>query len=122
MAKWEALATFDIEAAIAGKFSFILTFPTKHFHFCGAPNYTILGDASLVTASCLVPYPTGNPWNDVITTTVHGTTNTHTAPHHANDAMPIDVVIWDRNEHLLTPPSTLCRRRLRFRLFHCSMK
>ena len=53
-----------------------------------------------------VAYPTGNPWNDTITTLIHGTTNSHTAPRHANDAFPIDVVIWDRNEHLLTPPKT----------------
>ena len=63
MAKYRAIAGYDIESAIAGKFSFILTFPTKHFHFCGAPNYTIFGDGSLVTAARLAPtwvgYPTG---------------------------------------------------------------
>ena len=57
MAKYRAIAGYDIEAAIAGQFSFILTFPTKHFHFCGAPNYTIFGDVSLATPSCICRLP-----------------------------------------------------------------
>ncbi|OGP88498.1 MAG: hypothetical protein A2156_03490 [Deltaproteobacteria bacterium RBG_16_48_10] len=30
---------YSIETSIAAKFSMIMTFPTKHFHFTGRPNY-----------------------------------------------------------------------------------
>ena len=110
LSKEQIEAGYDVEAAIAGQFSMIINFPTKHYHFCPRPGsagsqawYTIIGD---VTAPCVSAYPTGNPWNSVFNFTLHGSTTTATAPRHANDGDPIGVVIWDRAEHLLTPPKT----------------
>jgi hypothetical protein len=112
LSKFQIEGAYDIEAAIAGQFSMIINFPTKHFHFCPRPNstssqawYTIIGD---VTAPCNPAYPTGNPWFNVIPIPVHGVLPNPAlvAPRHANDGDPISVVIWDRNEHLLTPPKS----------------
>jgi hypothetical protein len=68
-------AGYNIDDAAAGKFSLILTFPTKHYHFQGRPNYTILETG----------YPTGSPW------TVQD----------ANAPEPMGWTIFDRNEQRL---------------------
>jgi hypothetical protein len=63
LSKKEVFAGYSIEDVIAGKFSLILTFPTKQFHFCPGPNYTIKGD---VTAPCTADYPLGPPFNPAL--------------------------------------------------------
>ncbi len=113
LSKFQIEGAYDIETAIAGQFSMIINFPTKHFHFCPRPQstssqawFTIIGDP---TAPCVSAYPTGNPWNILLPTPpyqVHGVppTQPFSPPRHANDGDPIGMVIWDRSEHLLTPP------------------
>jgi hypothetical protein len=84
IAQKETLAAYSIEEAIDAKFSLILTFPTKHYHFCSKPNYTVKGDA---TAPCAATYPLGPPW------TVK----------HANASETINLTILDRNENRFDP-------------------
>ncbi len=38
---------YSIESSIAGKFSMVVTFPTKHFHFEGKPHYSLIDDPSI---------------------------------------------------------------------------
>jgi hypothetical protein len=88
IAQKEAIAGYSIEDVIAGKSSLILTFPTKHYHFCSKPNYTAKGDA---TAPCAATYPLVSPW------TVK----------HANALEPINVKIFDRSENRFDPSACL---------------
>jgi hypothetical protein len=93
LGKEEVFSGYDIETAIAAKFSLILTFPTKWFHFCGLPNFTRYQDATFaggINPCAAITWPLGNPW------TVH----------HANAFETIEVVIFDRHEDRLVPPTT----------------
>jgi hypothetical protein len=97
LSKKEVLAGYSVEDVIAGKFSLILTFPTKHFHFCGKPNYTIKGDP---TAPCPANYPGGFPFSPVSVSwdgygyfaVIRGT------------GEQISLRIFDRNENVQIPP------------------
>jgi hypothetical protein len=84
IAKKEVRVGYNVEDATLGKFSLILTFPTKRFHFCGNPNYTIKGDA---TSPCGSTYPQGSPW----------------AASNANSTEPVSVTIFDQNENRVLP-------------------
>lgn len=85
MAREEVFAGYSIEDVFLGKFSLILTFPTKHFHYCDhLHSYTLKGD---VTSSCGTSFPMGPPWT----------------AKQANLPETIDVTIFDRNENRLTP-------------------
>lgn len=85
MAREEVFAGYSIENVFLGKFSLILTFPTKHFHYCDhLHSYTLRGDA---TSSCGTTYPLGPPWT----------------AKQANLPETIDVTIFDRLENRLTP-------------------
>jgi len=109
LSKLMVKAGYDVEDAIAGKFSLVLNFPTKRYHFCARPTstssqawYTIINGGA-----CASPYPDGNPWNTTLASGSHGSAiNAPTPPAHANDASPIQVIIFDRDEHFLTPPKT----------------
>jgi hypothetical protein len=94
LSKKEVLAGYSVENVIGGKFSLILTFPTKHFHFCGKPNYTIKGDP---TAPCTTDYPTGSPFKGAKGYYYGG----------SSVAEPVDLGIFDRDEHKLSLP-VLC--------------
>lgn len=86
LSKNEIYAGYTVEDIFAGKFSLILTFPTKHFHFCGGPNFTSKNPA-VPAPPCGATYPFGWPWN----------------VEYMNKPETIDVEIWDRNENKLVP-------------------
>jgi hypothetical protein len=93
--KKEVLAGYSVESAIDGKFSLILTFPTKHFHFCQRPNYTARGVAT-TPVDCVAGPPT-SPWTAWDDTYTHG-------DHNANTFEFFEQLIYDRNESRLMPP------------------
>ena len=97
ISKEEISAAYDIEAAIGAKFSLILSFPTKHYHFCVAPNYTAVGVGS-TPAACGNAYPTA-PW-----TANSPTSKYASGDHNANTPESYEILIWDRNENRLSPP------------------
>jgi len=68
---------YSIEPDILGKFSMIITFPTKRFHFAGRPNYTMLTGGTL-----------GRPYTG----------------EHADAGELIRILIWDRDENPFSPP------------------
>lgn len=85
MGREEVFAGYSIENVFLGKFSLILTFPTKHFHYCDhLHSYTLKGDA---TSSCGTSFPMGPPWT----------------AKQANLPETIDVTIFDRLENRLIP-------------------
>ena len=93
LSKKEVLAGYSIESAINGMFSLILTFPTKHFHFCQKPNYTARG-VSTTPADCVAGPPTA-PW--MAFNNIWGDSN-------ANSPEIVQLQIYDRNENRLGPP------------------
>jgi hypothetical protein len=93
LSKKDVLAGYSVESAIGGKFSLILTFPTKHFHFCQRPNYTARG-VSTTPADCVAGPPTA-PW------TVHDVTY---GDHNANTLEISYQIFHDRNENRFLPP------------------
>jgi hypothetical protein len=96
ISKEELWGAYDIETIISGQYSLIVTFPTKHFHFCQKPNYTASSATGTggAPANCNAPYPTA-PWT---------TSDTTVGIHNANTPEIYEVTIWDRNENRLTPP------------------
>lgn len=94
LSKKGVFAGYSVEDVIAGKFSLILTFPTKHYHFCGKPGYTIKGDP---TAPCAGTYPLGSPFNPTFISYgyFYGCLG-------RGEEIVLD--IYDRNENKLTPP------------------
>ena len=62
MAKQKVTAGYSIEDSIVGQFSLVLTFPTKHFHFCEKPSYGYKGDPQ---APCSPTYPLGPPFEPI---------------------------------------------------------
>jgi hypothetical protein len=99
LSKKEVIAGYDVAGIIGAKFSLILTFPTKHFHFCQRPNYTARG-VSTTPANCVSGPPTV-PW-----TTFDGIFGDH----NANTLEVFEQLIYDRNENKLLPPPcfTIC--------------
>ncbi len=93
IAKEEIWGAYDVSALIAGQYSLIVTFPTKHYHFCQRPNYTAVG-VTTTPANCDAAYPTA-PWTPWDITR---------GDHHANTPEIYDIQIWDRNENRLSPP------------------
>jgi len=93
ISKEEIWGAYDIAAVINGQYSLIVTFPTKHFHFCLKPNYTAVGVAT-TPAACGNAYPTA-PWTNWDATR---------GDHNANTPEIYAIQIWDRNENRLQPP------------------
>jgi len=93
IAKEELWGAYDISPLVAAQYSLIVTFPTKHYHFCQRPNYTAVGVATS-PIDCNAPYPTA-PWTRW--DSVRG-------DHHANTPEIYSIQIWDRNENRLSPP------------------
>ena len=93
LTKKEVLAGYSVESGIDGKFSLILTFPTKHFHFCQRPNYTARG-VSTTPADC-VTGPSTIPWT---------TWDPAFGDHAANTPERYDRAAFDRNGNKLYPP------------------
>jgi len=77
LSKEDLFAGYDVEDFIAGKFSLVMTFPTKHHHFRGRPYY------SIKTLAAADPLPYGAPW------TVE----------HMNKPQTINIYIYDRLEN-----------------------
>jgi hypothetical protein len=93
LSKKEVIAAYDVASVIAGKFSLILTFPTKHFHFCQGPNYTARG-VSTTPADC-VPGPPTAPWT---------ATDFYFGDHNANTPEICNPALYDRYENRVIPP------------------
>jgi hypothetical protein len=77
ISKEDVFAGYDIDPAILGRFSLVVTFPTKHFHFEARPYYTL--------RTALWVY--GEPFTGV----------------HMNAGEELKVYIYDRDEHKVTP-------------------
>jgi hypothetical protein len=93
LSKKEVFAGYSVEDVIGAKFSLILTFPTKHFHFCQRPNYTARGVLS-TPADCVAGPPTA-PWT--------AWDNTYFGDHNANTPEILDRKIYDRNQNRIIP-------------------
>jgi hypothetical protein len=93
LSKKEVIAGYDVADVIAGKFSLILTLPTKHFHFCQRPNYTARGVSS-TPADCVSGPPT-SPWT---------ATDSNYGDHNANTPEKYDPQFYDRNENRFQIP------------------
>ena len=74
LSKYYVYAGYSVEDIIGGKFSLIMTFPTKHFHFDSKPYWSIKAS------------PLGKPWTVA----------------HMNGLETISLKICDRNENCLT--------------------
>ena len=83
MAKQKVAAGYSIEDSIVGQFSLVLTFPTKHFHFCEKPSYGYKGDPQ---APCSPTYPLGPPFEPITML-----------------RQVYDLDIFDRNENKMPP-------------------
>ena len=98
MAKEDLFAAYDIEAVINGQTSLIVTFPTKHFHFCPKPNYSAIwtGGGGIPAGYCTAP-PAGQlptpPWTP---------TDLTVGVHNANTPEVYGITIWDRHENQVT--------------------
>ncbi len=78
---------YSVESSIAAKFSAIITFPTKHFHFGSIAAGFPLNSNSATYG--VAERPRGEPFNGA----------------HANDGEEVSVTIWDRNENpFFVPP------------------
>ncbi len=96
LSKKEVFAGYSVEDSIGAKFSLIITFPTKNFHFCGKPDYTLKGDPS---ASCAPTYPLGSPFNPTLVSWVgYGY---FTAGSGAGEQ--IDLTLFDRDQYRAGP-------------------
>ncbi len=93
IAKETLIGAYTIESIVNASYSVVVTFPTKHFHFCQRPNYTAT-NVTTTPANCNAPYPTP-PWTP---------TDTTVGDHTANTPEVYSIQIWDRNENRLTPP------------------
>ena len=93
LSKKEVIAGYSVENVITVKFRLILTFPTKHFHFCQGPNYTARGVVS-TPADCVAGPPTA-PWT---------ATDSIIGDHSAIYLEVFMLRIYDRNEQRLTVP------------------
>jgi hypothetical protein len=95
LSKKEVIAGYSVESVIGAKFSLILTFPTKNFHFCQRPNYTARG-VSTTPADCVTGPPT-SPW-----TATGGWY--YGGDHNANTPESVEAQIYDRNENRIQIP------------------
>ena len=86
LSKYKVSQGYTIESNIAAKFSAVVTFPTKHFHFAKTSPYSI--NSNSLSYSVHDIDVRGEPW----------TVKT------ANSKEAISLTIWDRNEHPFTPP------------------
>ena len=84
ISKEDVFAGYDVSPEINGAFSLIVTFPTKHFHFFGRPNYTIRPSTPPGT------WPWGAPFTGA----------------HANAGEIVRVNIYDRDEHRVVPTTS----------------
>jgi hypothetical protein len=80
LSKEDIFAGYDVDPAINGAFSLVVTFPTKHFHFLARPTYTLSPTLA---------------WSEPFTS---ATMNT--------PGELIRVRIYDRNENTVIPTST----------------
>lgn len=86
ISKQDIWAAFDVSTVIAGQAGLVITHPTKHFHYCPGPNYTLKGSP---TAPCGI-VGEGLPWTAL----------------HANAFETVVINVCDRNENCLTPDTS----------------
>lgn len=80
---------YSVESSIAAKFSAVVTFPTKHFHFAVDPPFSLNANTGTTYGRKGLPGPIfGEPWTAAT----------------ANNSETISLTIWDRNENPFSPP------------------